>query len=175
MPEIFCSRTGILRYFDQNFCKINFFTKAPNFTNLANRACSFFSTYAYLFSRDFQISEKLYFYRPYTPLLILNPISDPKYNVISVNVSMHRDTYATSNVFFTGWSLAEYSYEKTELKLCNKKQENAIIWLTHQKLGYNSYLSSDNHNSSSNHSAGWEEAYRVRNVNELLSSFICIK
>ncbi len=54
-------------YFDQNFRKINFFTKAPNFTTLANRACSFFSKYAYLFSRDFQYFEKLYFYIPEFP------------------------------------------------------------------------------------------------------------
>lgn len=108
----------------------------------------------------------------------MNPISDPKYNVISVNVSMHRDTYATSHVFFTGWSLAEYSYEKTKLTLCNTMQENAIIWLRDPENGYNSLFSSksdsDNHKSS-NHSVAWEGTYRVRNVNELVSRFICIK
>ena len=117
----------------------------------------------------------------------MNPVSDPKYNVISINGSIFEGT--SYNALLTGWSLAEYSYEKTGLKLSDKNQQNAIIWLRCPKNergmifknvfntvchGNYSLLSSDNY-SSSNQSVVREGAYSVKHVNEILGRFICIE
>ena len=99
-------------------------------------------------------------------------MSDPKYNVTSMNRELNNKSRTTNN-FFTGWSLAEYNYEKTGLELCNEEQQTAIIWLLRPNKKYFSKFSSNNR-SSSTKSVVRNGAYSKRNINERLG-FICIK
>jgi len=103
---------------------------------------------------------------------ILNSMSDLKYNVISLNEEL-QNTSQTTNNFFTGWSLADYNYEKTGLELCNEEQQKAIIWLLRPNEKYFSMFASNNRSSSTKFLIR-NGAYSKRIVNDKLG-FICIK